>query len=81
MADSEELDYEAYQEDLEFLVNTLKESFEANEATFFVDEENDVLYVKLEGLDEYPDSEIEEIAAPILEELDMDFEEIILLPF
>jgi hypothetical protein len=31
-------------------------------------------------MDEYPEEEIEEIATPIFEILDLDFEEIILLP-
>lgn len=81
MANSEELDYEAFQDDLNVLVNTLKDSFESNEVSFFVDDFNDTLYVKLEGLNDYTEDEIEEIATPILEELDMDFDEVILLPF
>ncbi|MFA5668518.1 MAG: hypothetical protein WC967_04685 [Balneolaceae bacterium] len=80
MNDPEEIDYQAYEEDLQFLVNTLKESFESTDAQYYVDDHNDVLYVKLEGLADYPDDEIEEIATPIFEELDMDFDEIILLP-
>jgi len=36
--------------------------------------------VKLEGLNDYSESEIEEIAAPVLSELDLDFEQIIILP-
>jgi hypothetical protein len=62
------------------LVNTLKESFESDEARFFIDEQNEILYVKLEGLNDYSEEEIEEIAAPILSELDLDFEEIVILP-
>lgn len=80
MKDSEELDYQAYEEDLQFLIKTLKESFESTDVEYYVDEHNDILYVKLEGLDEYPEEEISEIAEPVFKELDMDFEEIILLP-
>jgi hypothetical protein len=36
--------------------------------------------VYLEGLQDYEDDEIEEIASPLLEELDLDFEHIYLLP-
>ncbi len=80
MSDTEELDYQSFEEDLKFLITTLKDSFESTDVEYYVDDHNDILYVKLEGLDEYPDDEIEEIATPIFEELDMDFEEIILLP-
>jgi hypothetical protein len=48
--------------------------------SFFIDEQNEILYVKLEGLNDYNEDEIEEIATPVLSELDLDFEEIILLP-
>ncbi|MEX0662868.1 MAG: hypothetical protein WD381_01255 [Balneolaceae bacterium] len=80
MAEPNETELEAWQEDVEYLVNILKKSFESLDASYYVDEINDLLYVELEGLDEYPDEEIIEIAGPILEELDMDFEDIILLP-
>lgn len=80
MSNTEELDHQSFEEDLQFLIKTLKESFESTDAQFYVDEHNDTLYVKLEGLDEYPDEEIEEIASPIFEVLDLDFDEIILLP-
>lgn len=80
MKDSEELDYQSFQEDVEFLIQTLKDSFEAAEARYFIDEQNDILYVRLEGLNDYTEAEIEEIALPVFEILDLDFEEIILLP-
>lgn len=80
MSSSEEFDYQSYEEDLTFLIETLKASFESTEAEYHVDEHNDTLYVKLEGLEDYSEQEIVEIAGPILEELDMDFEEIIFLP-
>ncbi|RNC85866.1 MAG: hypothetical protein ED557_03585 [Balneola sp.] len=81
MSTPEEVDYQSYEEDLELLINTLKESFESSEAEYHVDEHNDALYIKLEGLEDYTQEEIVEIAGPILGELDMDFEEIVFLPF
>lgn len=75
-----EEELQAFIEDVEFLVKTLKEIFESDDAQFFIDEENEILYVKLEGLNDYSEEEIEEIASPVLEELDLDFEEIILMP-
>lgn len=80
MSEPTEDELQAFIEDVEFLIKTLKESFESSDVQFFIDERNEILYVKLEGLNEYTEEEIEEIASPILSELDLDFEEIILLP-
>ena len=76
----QELEYQAWQEDIEYLVKILKESFESTDTTYCVDEINNLLYIELEGLDEYSEEEIVEIAGPVLEELDLDFEDILLLP-
>ncbi|MFV1884410.1 MAG: hypothetical protein ACMZ7B_07980 [Balneola sp.] len=81
MSAPEEIEYESFEEDLKVLIQTLKDSFESSEAEFHIDDHNDILYIKLEGLDDYSQDEIVEIAGPILEELDMDFEEIIFMPF
>lgn len=80
MSEPTEDEIKAFIEDVEFLVNTLQEIFESNEVKFFIDERNEILYVKLEGLNDYSETEIEEMASPVLDELDLDFEEIILLP-
>ncbi len=80
MSNKEELEHESFQEDLNYLIKTLKESFESTEVQYFVDEHNDMLFVKLEGLNEYSEEEIEEIASPVFDVLDLDFEEIVLLP-
>jgi hypothetical protein len=80
MSEPTEDEIKAFVEDVEFLVNTLKESFESSDVQFYIDEQNEILYVKLEGLNDYTEDEIEEIAEPVLDELDLDFEEIILLP-
>jgi hypothetical protein len=73
-------DLEAFEEDLLILIDALKESFEATEARYHIDEVHDALYIEIEGLDEYTEEEIQEIASPLLEELDLDFEEIYLVP-
>ena len=69
-----------FEEDIKFLVQALQDSFEADTAQAKVDDHNNLLYIEIEGLQEYSDEEIEEIAGPILEELDLDFEEILLVP-
>lgn len=80
MEDQNESQYEEWQKDVEYLVGVLKESFESDEARYNLDELNDILYVELEGLDEYSDEEIIEIAEPILNEIELDFEDVVLLP-
>ena len=80
MPEENESDFEELREDVEFLVYTLKESFESTDAQYNIDEMNDILYVELEGLDEYSDEEIVEIAEPILDISELNFEDIILLP-
>lgn len=81
MSDKNDIDeIQAWQEDVEYLVKILQESFESTDSSYYVDEMNNVLYVELEGLKDYDEEEIVEIAGPVLEELDMDFEDIILLP-
>ncbi len=77
--ESEE-EYNAWQEDVEYLVKVLKESFESTDARYSIDDMNEILYVELEGLQDYSDEEIVEIAEPILETLQLDFEDIVLLP-
>ncbi|PKD42797.1 hypothetical protein [Rhodohalobacter barkolensis] len=77
---NEEEALSAWEKDVDFLVNILKESFESTEVKYSVDEHNNILYVELEGLQDYPDDEIVEIAEPIFETADLDFEDIILLP-
>jgi hypothetical protein len=80
MPDETEQEYQAWHEDIEYLVKILKESFESTDSSYYVDEMNEILYVELEGLDDYSEDEIVEIAGPVLEELDLDFEDILLLP-
>ncbi len=80
MSEPTEDEIKAFIEDVEFLVQTLKDSFESDEVQFFIDEQNEILYVKLEGLNDYEEHEIEEIATPVLDELDLDFEEVVILP-
>jgi hypothetical protein len=80
MSDNNESQLNAWQEDIEYLVKVLKESFESIDSRYTVDEQNEILYVELEGLQDYSEKEIAEIAEPLLEAIDLDFEDIILLP-
>lgn len=80
MAEFTESDYEAYEDDLELLVDTLRRCFNAEKARYTVAGHQNALFIEIEGLDLLTQAEIAEVAEPILEELDMDFEEISLLP-
>lgn len=80
MADFDENDYEAYEQDIELLVDTLRKCFNAEKARYNVVGHQNRLYIEIEGLEELSAEEISEVAEPVLEELDMDFDEISLLP-
>lgn len=80
MAEPTEEELQEWLKDIEYLVEALKESFESTDARHSVDEMNDTLYIELEGLQDYSEEEISEIAGPLLETIDLDFEDIILLP-
>jgi hypothetical protein len=80
MAPFTESDYEAYEEDLRLLVDTIRKCFDADKARYYVAGHTNTLFIEVEGLDQLTPQEISEIAEPVLEELDMDFDEITLLP-
>jgi len=80
MAELTDADYEAYEQDIELLVDTLRKCFNANRARYNIVGHQNSLFIEIEGLDELSPEEISEVAEPILDELDMDFDEISLLP-
>ncbi|HEX6981754.1 MAG TPA: hypothetical protein VF181_03240 [Balneolaceae bacterium] len=80
MAEFTENDYEAYEQDIELLVDTLRQCFGAEKARFNIVGHQNTLFIEIEGLDELSQQKIAEVAEPVLEELDMDFDEISLLP-
>lgn len=80
MAELEDADYEAYEQDIELLVDTLRKCFNSEKARYNVVGHQNTLYIEIEGLQELSPEEISEVAEPVLDELDMDFDEISLLP-
>lgn len=80
MTDFTEEDYEAYEQDLEILVDTLRKCFNAEKARYSVIGHQNALYIEIEGLDSLSNKEIQEVAEPVFNELDMDFDEISLVP-
>ena len=80
MDDLNDSDYEAYEQDIELLVDTLRKCFNSEKARYNVIGHQNARYIEIMGLDELSAEEISEVAEPILEELDMDFDEVSLLP-
>jgi hypothetical protein len=80
MGDLDNTDYKAYEQDIELLVDTLRKCFNSEKARYSVVGHQNTLFIEIEGLDELSADEISEVAEPILDELDMDFDEISLLP-
>lgn len=81
MSELNESDYEAFYEDLEILVDTLRKVFGAEKSRYYFNDEANTLYVEIGGLDTLDEDEIEEAANPVLEELDLDLDEVLLLPY
>jgi hypothetical protein len=73
-------DIDRFQEDVNALVATWAEAFKATEFRHFIQEETETLYVSLKGLETFTEEQIQTLAVPILDEIDLDFDEIILLP-
>lgn len=81
MAEFSEEDLSAFESDLDILLNVIKESFEADQIRHFIDPRTDTLYVEIDTLHEFSSEEIDEIGGEILSELDLDFDEVVFLPF
>lgn len=80
MAEFTEQDYDDYEQDIEILVDTLRQCFLADKARYYVAGHQNTLFIEIEGLDELSEQEIAEVAEPVLDELDLDFDEISLVP-
>jgi hypothetical protein len=73
-------DLQRFDEDIQQLVNELAATFKSEKSKWFLHEETDTLYVELQGLEDLSEDEIEALATPILDEVELDLEEIILMP-
>lgn len=80
MSELDNTDYEAYEQDIKVLVDTLRKCFNAEKARYSVVGHQNTLYIEIEGLEDLNPEEISDVAEPVLDELDMDFDEISLLP-
>lgn len=71
---------ESSEQDIEILVDVLRQCFEAEKARYHLPEYQDALMIEIQGLDEFSQEEIIEISEPVLTEFDLGFEEILLMP-
>ena len=53
--------------------------FDAPDHSFSIDSNTDTLFVQIQGLYRFTETEIERLAGPFLEDLESEFEEIILV--
>ncbi|HYW34838.1 MAG TPA: hypothetical protein VE868_05460 [Balneolaceae bacterium] len=80
MAEIPDEEHQIEEQDIEILVDALRQSFLSKRARYYIAGHQDILFIEIEGLEELSEEEIAEVAQPILEELDLEFEEISLLP-
>jgi hypothetical protein len=80
MPDFSDEKYETDEQDIKILIDTLRQCFLADRARYYVAGDQNTLFIEIGRLDELSQEEIAEVAEPILAELDLDFDEIALVP-
>jgi hypothetical protein len=73
-------DLDRFENDIRGLSEALQRAFGATKVRWFNHEQSETLYIEIDGLENIADEDVERIAAPIIDESDLDFEEIILIP-
>ena len=73
-------DLDNFEHDVAHLTEQLKVAFQSKKASYTIHEHSDTLYIQIDGLENFTDIDIEVIANPILNSIDLDFEEIIISP-
>lgn len=63
----------------EVITQKLAEVFKTEGIRVSIDSFREILYVRIPGLNNFTENQVDEMTAPILDELESDFEEIILL--
>jgi hypothetical protein len=70
----------SHDKELEELAARLAGAFGTTTYTITRDPYSESVYIAIEGLGKFPDDRIEAIAGPLLDEIDLEFEEIVLIP-
>jgi len=66
--------------DPEELAQQLAQLFGSDEFRYTIDETTDTLFIQIKGLDSIDQNEVNQKAGDFLEEMDSEFDEIVLLP-
>ncbi len=72
---------EDFEADIMKLVEQLKAALGDGASRWYYDEPSETLYIELESLTHLSEEEAGQKAGPVLDSNDLDFEEIILLPY
>lgn len=72
---------ENFEAEIKNLIALLRSELGEGKSRWYYDDQSETLYIELESLHSHSEEAIEQKAGPVLEECDLDFEEIILLPF
>jgi hypothetical protein len=74
-------DLTLFENDINQLVQQICTAFNAEKSRWFLHEQTDTLYVEISGIEAISEDEIDALMTPIMDDLELDFEEIILLPY
>ena len=72
---------EDFESEINRLIDALRSILGDGDSRWYYDDQSEILYIELESLDGLSDAYIEQKAGPVLDSCELDFEEIILLPF
>ena len=73
-------DLALFDQEINNLVEQIKTAFKAEKARWYLHDQTDTLYVEISGMDAWSEEDIDALMTPIMDDLELDFEEIILLP-
>lgn len=68
------------EQDIEILVDVLRQCFGAEKARYQLPSHQNAIYIEITGLQELSQNEIAEISEPVITEFDLGFDEIMILP-
>ncbi len=80
MSDLDPSALDDFKNEVEQLVSDLQEAFDSDQSRYYYDDQQEILFVELSGLQNLDDEEIETTAEPVLDAYDLDLDEIYILP-
>ena len=73
-------DLTLFDNEINELVERIKTAFKAEKSRWTLHDQTDTLYVEISGMEDWSEEDIDTLMTPIMDDLELDFEEIILLP-